>query len=208
MCMILCDGLWCLTISSQRFRNIHAKCKVHSTHTEVHFPALWTLPLSTALSCETWSSFKRDQHQGSEHKVTFHRTEFWATFFFACLQVYALVGTWLRSGEWYLKWFQWVQVGTCGRDWHDTLVHGKREKQSRKIPLSQRCQAGSCLQLVASIKLQICVRACMKRQFSNTYYKRRRTWHFKVLHTVCILRWKFPGFPYWPATPIWLKSLV
>jgi len=28
----------------------------------------------------------------SEHKVTFHRTEFWATFFFACLQVYALVG--------------------------------------------------------------------------------------------------------------------
>eukprot|EP00913_Durusdinium_trenchii_P032371 g30309.t2 len=27
-----------------------------------------------------------------EHKVLFHRTEFWATFFFACLQVYALVG--------------------------------------------------------------------------------------------------------------------
>lgn len=28
----------------------------------------------------------------SEHKLLFHRTEFWATFFFACLQVYALVG--------------------------------------------------------------------------------------------------------------------
>ncbi len=56
---VLCDGLSFLTILSQRFRNIHAKSKVHYTHTEVHFPALWTLPLSTALSCETWSSCKQ-----------------------------------------------------------------------------------------------------------------------------------------------------
>ncbi|CAJ1339887.1 unnamed protein product [Effrenium voratum] len=32
------------------------------------------------------ADFRRD------HKLLFHRTEFWATFFFACLQVYALVG--------------------------------------------------------------------------------------------------------------------